>query len=273
MIQHLSIALIVATCAATVNAQTIVDFEDVGAGLAADSAYRGEDLAGGFTSGPVDFSNNYNPSFDSWNGAAYSNRNSWTLGGASGFEEFQFGNDTVVASQNGSGIGADGSETWGVLFGFAPNEARFEIDPAYRLQSLSINNTRTTAHILENGNGAATAFGTGDFFEVVLNSIRIDIVAGVEEVTVLASSDPISLADGTSILQDWTSIDIEGTAIENASIIGLEFRSSDVGVFGINTPTYLAIDNLVLVAVPEPATVTFVFLIGIGMTTMRKRST
>lgn len=272
LIQHLSSAILVAAyVTAIANAQVTVGFEDVGLELAADSSYRGEDLAGGFTSGPIDFTTNYNPDFNSWNGAAYSNRTSWTLGGASGFEEFQFGNDTVVASQNGSGVGAGGSETWGVLFGFAPNEARFTIDPGFRLQSLSINNTRTTAFVLENGNSAARPFGPDDSFEVIFNSIRIDIVDGNEEVTVLASSDPFSLANGTSILQDWTSIDLSGTPIENATTIGLEFRSTDVGAFGINTPTYLAIDNLTLIAVPEPATASVVFLIGIGLATQRKR--
>ncbi len=265
-------SVIFAACSSVfANAQTmVVDFEDVGASLASDSAYRGEDLAGGYSSGPVEFVTRYNPSFDSWNGAAYSNRTSWTLGGASGFEEFQFGNDTVVASGANSGVGVNGSDSWGVLFGFAPNEARFQIDAGFRLDSLHINNTRTTAHILENGNSAATPFGPGDSFEVVLNSIRVDIVGGIEEITVLASSDPISLADGDSILRDWTLIDLRGSGVENASMIGLEFRSTDVGMFGINTPTYVAIDNLSLVAVPEPSGILFL-LVGLGVVTGRRK--
>lgn len=253
------------------SAQTTVDFEDVGAQLSADSSYRGEDLAGQYTSGPLTFQNNYDPTFNSWNGAAYSNRTSWTLGGASGFEEFQFGNDTVVASPGGgSGAGVNGSATWGVLFGFAPNEARFEIAPGLRLESLYLNNTRTTAEILENGNSAATAFGPGDFFEVIFNSIEVEIVGGVEQVTVLASSDPISLADGDSILRDWTQVDFRGSGIEDADLIGVEFRSSDVGMFGINTPTYVALDNIVLV-VPEPAALSVLVLFGFGIAIGRKR--
>jgi len=267
----LIVLLLTSATSTAVAEELFVDFEDVGASLASDSAYVGADLAGGFSSGPVDFINRYNPTFNSWNGAAYSNRTSWTLGGASGFEEFQFGNDTVVASETGSGVGADGSDTWGVLFGFSPNEARFEIDNGFRLSSLQINNTRTTAEILENGNAFATAFGPNDRFEVILNSIRIDIVDGEEQIIVLGSSEPIPLAIGTSIVRDWTTIDIEGTAIENATTIGLEFRSTDVGGFGINTPTYLAIDNLTLVAVPEPSACLLVLLGGLGLARRRRR--
>ncbi len=267
--------LVAAVCAFSVSAgssaqTTVVDFEDVGASLAGDSAYRGEDLAGGYTSGPIDFTTNYNSMFDSWNGAAYSNRSSWTLGGTSGFEEFQFGNDTVAASPTGgSGSGFNGSDTWGVLFGFTPNEARFEIGAGFRLESLQINNTRTTAHILENGNSQATPFADGDSFEVIFNSIRVDVVNGVEEVTVLASSNPFNLANGTSIVRDWTQVDLVGSSVENASMIGLEFRSTDVGMFGINTPTYVAVDNITLVAVPEPNSF-FVLLFGL-VTVARKR--
>lgn len=259
------------TAASSIGQETIVDFEDVGASLESDSAYRGEDTAGGFRSGPIDFVTRYNPAFDSWNGSAYSNRTSWTLGGTSGFEEFQFGNDTVVADDVGSGSGADGSDTWGVLFGFTPNEARFEVDPDFRLKSLQINNTRTTAHILENGNSSATAFGPDDRFEVIFNSIRVDIVDDMEEVTVLGSTGPFLLADGTSIVRDWIEIDFEGTAIENANMIGVEFRSTDTGMFGINTPTYVAIDNLTLTAIPEPSSIALVMLSGFGFSVSRRR--
>ena len=268
-----AITVLIASCAASfVSAQTtVVDFEDVGTLLLGDSAYRGEDSAGGFSSGPVDFINRYDPTFDSWNGAAYSNRTSWSAGGASGFDEFLFGNETVVADGTGSGVGAGGSDTWGVFFGFAPNEARFDIDAGYRLQSLQLNNTRTTAYILENGNSSADPFGPGDLFEVIFNSISVDIVNGMEQVTVLASSDPFVLANGTSFVSDWTTFDLEGTAVENASTIGLEFRSTDVGPFGINTPTFLAVDNLALVAVPEPTTFVFVLFGGLGAILRRSK--
>ena len=256
-------------------AQSVVDFEDVGSALATDTAFVGADLSGGYTSGGVDFQTNFNTTFGSWNGAAYSNRTSWNVGGASGFEEFQFGNDTTVTSPTGdSGLGFDGSDTWGVLFGFAPNEARFEIGDGRRFEGLYINNTRTTAFTLENGNGPARAFTDGDRFEVIFNSLAIEVVDGVEQITVLGSSDPIPLAVGTSIVNDWTWVDLRGTAVEDASIVGVEFSSTDVGTFGINTPTYLAIDNLTFtaVAVPEPTSWTIVGLIGLAGCLVRKRN-
>ena len=124
---------------------------------------------------------------------------------------------------------------------------------------------------MENGNSSATAFGPGDFFEVIFNSIQVEIVGGVEQVTVLASSNPVTLANGNSILQDWTFVDLKGSGIEDADLIGLEFRSSDVGMFGINTPTYVAVDDIVLVAVPEPAISMGLLLLGLSLSTGRRR--
>lgn len=267
-----AIVLAIATLATAASAQTIIDFEDVGATLPNDTAFLGADQSGGFTSGPGNFTTEFDPTFGSWTGTAYSNRTSWTLGGASGFEEFQFGNDTAVAEPGGgSGVGAGGSDTWGVLFGFTPNATRFEIAPGQSLQGLSFNNTRTTANVLENGNSFSPAFGANDRFEVIFNSLQVDIVNGVEQVTVLGSSDPIVLADGTSIVNDWTFADFTGTAIENATLIGVEFRSTDSGVFGINTPAFVAIDNLVL-AVPEPNVSVLLVLSGLGLLRRRQRT-
>ena len=93
----------------------------------------------------------------------------------------------------------------------------------------------------------------------------------MEEVTVLGSTGPFLLADGTSIVRDWIEIDFEGTAIENANMIGVEFRSTDTGMFGINTPTYVAIDNLTLTAIPEPSSIALVMLSGFGFSVSRRR--
>ena len=255
-------------------AQTVIDFEDVGSALAIDSAFVGQDLSGGFVSGGLEFETDFDASFGSWTGAAYSNRSTWVLGGASGFEEFQNGNDTVVISPDGgSGLGVDGSAAWGVLFGFSPNQTRFEVGAGQRLEELFINNTRTTANVLANGNSFSPPFTDGDRFEVVFNSLQIEVIDGVEQITVLGSSDPVLLADGDSIINDWTLVDFRGTAIEDASVVGVEFISTDSGAFGINTPTYVAIDNLTFaaVAIPEPASWTILGLIGLSGCLVRKR--
>ncbi|MEM9177023.1 MAG: DUF4465 domain-containing protein, partial [Myxococcota bacterium] len=52
------------------------------------------------------------------------------------------------------------------------------------------------------------------------------------------------------IVTDWTFVDLSSLGV--VSRLAFSFESSDVGAFGINTPTYFAIDNLQ--TVPEPGT-------------------
>lgn len=260
------IALAILALTGISSAQQIVDFEDVGQSLSADSAYRGEDLAAQFISNGIRFNNSYNAGFDSWSGFAYSNRTSWNSGGLSGFEEFQFGNDTVVTSPaNGSGAGFGGSDTWGVAFSFSPNDSIMSTVSGAAIESLHINNTRTTRHVIENGNAGATPFSAADEFRLILN--QLDAANNV-----IASLDVFELAGGGSVVDDWQFVDLRGTSIEGANRIGIELTSTNTNGGGSTTPAYVAFDNIAI-AVPEPSGLILgVFLIGGTMLRRRRTS-
>ncbi len=68
-----------------------------------------------------------------------------------------------------------------------------------------------------------------------------------------------------SILDEWVFLDLSGLGAVSELRFG--FESSDVGDFGINTPTYFAIDDLV--TIPEPGAA---LLIGLGMGILALRS-
>jgi hypothetical protein len=53
------------------------------------------------------------------------------------------------------------------------------------------------------------------------------------------------------------------TALGAPASIALSWESTDVGSFGINTPTYVAIDNLVLT--PEPGSAALLAVAGLLM--------
>ena len=232
---------------ALLPAQIIVDFEDVGATLPADSAFRGEDNAGGFTSAGTVF-NNFFGTFDGgdfWLGNAYSNQTSWESGN---FAEFASGNDTVL-SQNADGsanVGIDGSDTWGVVFG---DTAEFSAPAGFGFQSFNFHNTQTTADVIINGNGnGATAFTPASEFGFIINRLEEVVQAdGSTAVEVVASTERILLTEAGSPKEGWFEYDLAGTEVAGASKISFEFFSTDTNDFGVVTPTYFAVDNIELV--------------------------
>jgi hypothetical protein len=251
------------------TATTVVDFEELGTTLAPDSAYVGADGAGGYTSQGATFSNNYDPTFGSWIGNAYSRRTSFTSGG---FAEFNNNNDTVAAPRAGVG----GSATWGIANSFTPNSAVIEAPNGAFFDSLYVTNTATVEHILSNGNLYADPFGgpsgsEPDLFTVRFNDLSPGANGWVEFVLAdFRFSDP----QQDYIVTDWNRVDL--SPLNRATRIGVEFTSTDMGPFGINTPTYVAIDNIAFAspsAVPEPGPMATVTVLGCIYAWRRRRRT
>ena len=258
-------------CSASQSAaQVIVDFEDVGSSLASDSAFIGADGSGGFSSGGVAFNNTFSTFQGSefWLDNAFSNQISWDPSA-----EFADGNDTVLL-QNPDGspaFGIDGSATWGVVTG---TNARLAAPTGLGFQSLNFHNTQTAGNIIENGNSFARPFGPGDVFSVRINELE-EVVDedGVITFAIVESTDTFNLTDAGVPIQGWFEIDLVGTSVAGATLIGFEFFSTDTGDFGSNTPSYIAVDNIELAAaaaVPEPSSLAILSL-GALTTLLRRR--
>lgn len=257
------------------SAATVVDFEslpfgfnsdDVNVGPFADNVtsvpgtFGGNDIGSTFSTGGVTFNNTFNDMFGSFGGFTASQRglDRWSSGG---FAEFGNGNDLV----NRAGSGASGSSTWLVANGdnFQPGiggSTFQDIGPIMLaptgsvFDSVFVNNTETAAFVLQTGNFSARAFGSIDQDESFVARF-VDLSPGADgssfvEVE-LASFD--SATNSLSILSDWTRVDLSG--LGGATRIGIDFDSTDVGGFGVNTPAYIALDNLTIVAVPEPSSI------------------
>lgn len=232
------------------HAKTIVDFETLGATLANDSAYVGQDGAGGFAEKGVQFNNSYGtfPGGDFWSGNAYSNRTSFNPN-----NPYANRNDTVSVP----GTGVDGSSTWGVIFSdsaiiTAPNGAFFD--------SLYVTNTRTAQQLIVNGSQFSDPFGGDSGNDEDLFTIQFHDLSGNAGFVEVVLAD-YRFSDNTQdyVLDEWQLVDL--SSLNQSSQIGVRFTSTDTGQFGINTPTYAAIDNIAY-SVPEPGM--FVALAAMG---------
>lgn len=220
-------------------ATTVVDFEDLT--LAADSYYDGSDLSGGFSSHGVQFQNEFDLF---WDGFGYSNVNDPTTPG--------YVNQFAVSS----GTGFGGTGTYAVatydLYGEPADIVTFSAPTP--VLGFYVNNTTYAALSMRDGDGFAKPFGgtTGsdpDWFRL---TIRGADTAGQPTGEVAFYLADFRFADPGQdyILTDWTWVDTTALG-PNVSSLHFDLASSDTGAFGMNTPAYFAMDNLV---VPEPGT-------------------
>lgn len=245
------------------RADVVVDFADKS--LPANSFYNGSDLAGGFTSAGAFFNNSYNTRFGSWSGWSYSTATDTTT--------FNFRNQ--YSAITGAGVG--GSGTYGVAFDFAPNASFINLPGGMSAASVFVTNT-TFAYLamlgfdqLPGGNNFSRKFTTGDFFTLTIRGFTGLNATGASVGAVDFDLARYATANDRPV-DVWTEVNLSRLA--GARSLGFELASSDVGPFGINTPTYFALDNLRLtpgVPVPEPSGLALAGLGGLGAWLVRRR--
>ncbi len=229
------------------DGSVILDFEQLGASLAAES--HDNDAGGGnFQSRGATLSNEFTDfggGFSAWRGFSISNRTDSTTSG--------FGNQ--YSAWPGSGAG--GSATYGVVFDFSGGFARISAPTGMSIDSFWVANTTYAALSMRDGDAFAKQFGGAsgnepDFLRMIITGLDVDEHVLGTQAVYLADFRPPNSADDY-IVDDWQQVDVSGLG---ASQLTFAFQSSDVGPFGINTPTYAAIDQISFSApVPEPPTV------------------
>jgi len=211
--------------------RSVTNFEEIP--LNDEGYYNGSDGLGGFVSGNAKFKTFYNADWGSWSGFSVSNHTDSVTAGYSN----QY---SAIA-----GSGASNSEKYAILYSFSADTVEL-ITPA-RVTNISITNSTYAYFTIRYGNDFATMFGgqSGDSPDYFHLNITLVDSAGVEK-----NISPIALADYTSedpaldrILRGWLNIDF--SAAGYIKYIIFKFDSSDKGEWGINTPTYVCIDNLV----------------------------
>ncbi len=208
----------------------------------------------GWTSGGVYFGNSFDERFGGfWNGFAYSRVRDVTTAG--------FTNQ--YAAYHLPGVGSDVSGTGNYAIAYAGNQTFFNLPSLSRIESVFLTNSTYSALSMLNGDSFSKKFGGDDgndpdFFAVVFNGFD-----GLNGTGNLMGSNRVYLADYRFddnsldyLIDQWTEFEMDSLgAVRSVSLV---FESSDVGQFGINTPTFVAMDNLSFVAIPEPG----FFLLG-----------
>lgn len=245
--RSLGLAALVATGLVSVRSASAltVDFSDLS--LPAQSFYNGGPAtnSAGWQSGGVTFGNSFTADWGGyWNGVVYSNVVDTATAG--------FGNQ--YAAYAGGGVG--GSGIYAVVY--AGSAAFFNLPAGYVAQSVALTNTTYAALDMLNGSGFSKKFGgasgqDADFLDVILTGY-----AGAGGVGDVTGSVTFRLADYTFpdnaadyIVSAWSTVDL--TPLGSAASVRFSWAGSDVGMFGLNTPTYVALDNLTLTAIPEPS--------------------
>jgi hypothetical protein len=227
----------------------IIDFSDLT--LGSESYNNSSDP--GFVSGGAGFNNTYTyygPDFESWGGFSYTNKTDTTP------------EADLWKSQYTAITGTDGNGVAGGTYGVAYLDSYTPTYPAITLPSGSdtptsilVTNTVYTYYAMLDGYGTAKKFGGLDGTEEdwFLLTIRAYDILGTEISFVdfyLADyrfSDPAQ----DYIIDEWATIDLTSLG-SGVAYLEFDFSSSDNGAWGMNTPAYVAIDNLVVV--PEPST-------------------
>jgi hypothetical protein len=231
-----------------------IDFEDLT--LAPDSFYNGSDGAGGFTSRGAFFNNSYNAMFGAWSGWSYSNKRDVMTPG--------FGNQ--YSAYNLPDGGGDGTSNYGVAYTFTPGDAQIVLPPGTHPESVRITNTTYAALSMRDGDMFAKKFGGPDGTDPDFFLLTI---SGYDGAGTLTGTVDFYLADYRFgdpsldyIVSTWTTVDLTPLG-EAARTLSFGLTSSDNDpVFGMNTPAFFALDNLIVTSNPEPGSL---ILAGVGI--------
>ncbi|MDC0317145.1 DUF4465 domain-containing protein [bacterium] len=230
------------------DSRVTVHAEDLGSRIASDSADNGSNGSGGFTSGPVFLNNDFNSTYGSWSGWSVSNSTDVTTPG--------YLNQYSAIS----GGGALESSTYFVASAYGyPALPTITVSEGFDFDSLLVTNTTYAALSMQEGDAFAKKFGgeTGNDSDYFLLTIEGFDSSSASVGTVDFYLADYRFADNSQdyLLSDWSVVDV--SSLGSASSLVFSLSSSDVGVYGMNTPAYFAIDQLVLSdSRPAPAVLT-----------------
>lgn len=221
-------------CNIVIGQKVINDFEQFL--TETDTFDNGVMGSGGFLDSSVFLPNAYDHNFDSWGGWAISNKKDTMTPG--------FLNQYSCIA----GGGSRESETYAVSSAFLPVSLRVDSSNSPTvIDTIYVNNSTYTYLSLRDGDQFAKRFGgeTGDdpdFFTLTIKKY-LDGELGADSIEFYLADYRFEDNTEDYIIRDWTAIDL--TSLGPVDSLLFTLYSSDVGAFGINTPTYFCLDYVV----------------------------
>lgn len=233
------------------QAEAVAPFDDFP--LDPESHYAGEDMAGGFTTGGLFFWNAFHDegSYSWWEGSAVSNEtdtdtpgfmNQFSAYAGSGYESANFG----VATWNNS----------------------IELPIPTQVQGMYLTNTTYAALSMLLGDFFVDPFGgldgtVEDWFMVTITGKN---AAGTVTGTVDYYLADYRFADPAEdyIVDDWQWVELTSLG-DNVSRLEFSWDASQKDDWGVLVPQYVAIDNVTVAAIPEPASLMLLGLAGLAL--------
>ena len=212
--------------------------------LGAGSYWNGSDGSGGFASGSAWFSNNYDTTYGSWDGFAYSDISNASAKGLS----------SQYNAITGSGQGGSANYAVGYIGWTMPPTMTLD-EPAVVSGLYVTNNNYAYYTMLNGGMFGAKKFSDSDWFLLTMT--------GIDATGAVTGTVNFYLAEGTDIVNDWEYVNLASLGVVKS--VEFNLSSSDNGAYGMNTPGYFVIDTVV----PEPASL--VLLTFAGMIGLRRR--
>ena len=215
-----------------VEAKT-VDFESLT--LGSTSYWNGSDGTGEFNSSDIKFQNNYNVAYSSWDGFVYSQKADI--------------NTSDYSNQYSVFDGTNGTNKFAIYYPPYGQDAfaSFPVGSEHTIKSASVCNSTYTALTMKNGDPSfAKKFGgtTGndkDWFKMTVIGFN---AAGdsVKSVDFFLADYRFDDNSKDYIINKWTTVDL--SSLGKINKMTFRFTSTDNGIWGMNTPAYVCLDNI-----------------------------
>lgn len=226
-------AVLFVACEPETGHLLVNDFEDV---VLDESGYsNGSDTTGSLIDGryynpiyssSVILMNRYKPDWYSWDGFAVSSLiDSMTVGYVNQY--------SVIAGQ-----GAGGSAKFALAYDSAEIMLPY-INSYQKVKSVMLTNSTYAYYDMLEGSDYSKKFEENDWFKVIIRGYSGNTLTGTVEFYLADFRDGKSL-----IVRDWTKVSLSSFGVVEKLIF--TFDSSDKGLFGVNTPKYVCLDDLVV---------------------------